>query len=85
MVLQSLYVRMSKTSPCTPMSVSNSVFCVGRTQWVVLSAATTQNRVKKLIMVHFFDASAASSDGDGRRRHAGCIASELRKHPPNMG
>ena len=28
-----------KTSPCTPMSVSHSVFRVGRTQWVVLSAA----------------------------------------------
>ena len=41
------YVGMSKTSPCTPMSVSNSVFRVaGRTQWVVLSAAATQNRVK---------------------------------------
>ena len=28
------------------MSVSHSVFRVGRTQWVVLSAAATQNRVK---------------------------------------
>ena len=44
--LRDYYVRMSKTSPCTPMSVSNSVFCVGGTQWVVLSAASTQNRVK---------------------------------------
>ena len=32
------YVRMSKTSPCTPMSVYNSVFFANRTQWVVLSA-----------------------------------------------
>ena len=40
------YVRMSKTSPCTPMSVSHSVFRVGGTQWVVLSAAATQNCVK---------------------------------------
>ena len=40
------YVRMLRTSPCTPMSVSNSVFRVGRTQWVLLSAAATQNRVK---------------------------------------
>ena len=44
--LRDYYVRMSKTSPCTPMSVSNSVFCVGGTQWVVLSAAATRNRVK---------------------------------------
>ena len=40
------YVRMSLTSPCTPMSVSHSVFRVGGTQWVVLSDAATQNCVK---------------------------------------
>ena len=28
------------------MSVYHSAFCVGRTQWVVLSAAATQNRVR---------------------------------------
>ena len=35
-----------KTSFGTPMSVYHSVFCGGRTQWVVLSAPTTQNCVK---------------------------------------
>ena len=60
------------------MSVSHSVFCVGRTQWVVLSAAATQNRVK-------------NAHGGPKRRlreaptavggHVGGIASELRKHP----
>ena len=41
------YVRMctAKTSFGTPMSVYHSVFCVGRTQWVVLGAAATQNRM----------------------------------------
>lgn len=39
-------VRMSKTSFGPTLSVSHSVFCVGRTQWVVLSAPATQNRVK---------------------------------------
>ena len=46
--LRDYYVRMSKTSPCTPMSVSNSVFCVGGTQWVVLSAAYGCLRVTHL-------------------------------------
>ena len=32
------YVCMSKTSPCTPMSVFYAVFFANRTQWMVLSA-----------------------------------------------
>ena len=44
--LLNYYVRMSKTSPCTPMSVSNPGFFANRTQWVVLSAISEKNRVK---------------------------------------
>ena len=43
------YVRMSKNvvwDPNERFPLGDSVFCVGRTQWVVLSAAATQNRVK---------------------------------------
>ena len=60
------------------MSVSHSVFRVGRTQWVVLSAAATQNRVKN---AHGGPKRRLQQARDGRRRHVGGIPSELRKHP----
>ena len=63
------YVRMSKTSPCTPMSVSNSVFRVGGTQWMVLSAAATQNRVKITLMGVQGDVYSKLQRERPRRRH----------------
>ena len=47
------HVKNVKNVPSSIMSVSHchSFFCVGRTRWVVLSAAATQNRVKTLMMV----------------------------------
>ena len=77
------YVRMSKRrftfGPST--SVSHSVFRVGNRlqKWVVLSVAATQNRVSG--MLHGGPTRRLQQARDGRRRRAGGIASELRKHP----
>ena len=60
------------------MSVSHSVSRVGNTQWVVLSVAATQNCVRN---AHGGPTQRLQQARDGRRRHAGGIASELRKHP----
>ena len=66
------------------MSVSHSVFRVGRTQWVVLSADATQNRVKN---AHGGPKrrSPQAPTAVGGTAHAGGIASELRKHPKCHG
>ena len=68
----------AKTSFRTLTSFPYAVFCVGGTQWVILSAANAKSRVgnaregPKRRLCHA---------RDGRRRHAGGIASEYRKHP----
>ena len=60
------------------MSVSHSVFFANRTQWVLLSAISEENRVKN---AHGGPKRRLQQARDGRRRHVGGIASELRKHP----
>ena len=71
---------MSKTT-CTPLSVSNSVFCVGGTQWVVLSATVTQNRVRN---AHGGTGRRLQQARDGRRRHVGGIASRRSSVSPHF-
>ena len=55
------------------MSVSKSVFRVGRTQWVVMSAAATQNCVKNAHGGTWRRLQQAPT-AVARRRHVGGIA-----------
>ena len=48
------------------MSVSHSVFCVGRIKWVLLSASATQNRVRNLMVG---PNNVYSKLATGRRQH----------------